>query len=136
MVGLRELPARMLDRFLRPMPGREAVLVASSALDEIVGLAQYVADESGEGCEVALVICDAWQRQGLGTEMLTALVGIASENAIGYFHADVLADNYQMRALARKVGCDVRTSREAPFVVQISRSIQSRNPAADVRDWQ
>ena len=133
MAALRELPRHMLDRLLNPIAGREAVLVANSTVDGIVGLAQYVADESGRGCEIALVISDAWQHQGLGTEMLNALVNVASENAIGHFHADVLADNYPMRALARKTGCDVRILREAPFLVQISRSIQL---PADARLWQ
>jgi acetyltransferase len=124
MAALRELPGNMLDRFLHPEPGREVVLVANSTRDGIVGLAQYVAEESGAGCEVALVVSDTWQRQGLGTEMLNALANVASDNAIGYFHADVLADNYPMRALARKVGCDVRHSSESPFIVEISRSIR------------
>ncbi|MEO8005041.1 MAG: GNAT family N-acetyltransferase [Betaproteobacteria bacterium] len=136
MAAVRELPGHMLDRLLHPAPGREAVLVANSPLDGIVGLAQYVADESGESCEVALVISDAWQHQGLGTEMLNALVNVASDNAIGYFHADVLADNYPMRALARKVGCDVRVSRDASFVVQISRSIRAPAQTASAGLWQ
>ena len=136
MAAVRELPGHMLDRFLHPVSGREAVLVANSTLDGIVGLAQYVVDESGEGCEVALVVSDAWQHRGLGTEMLNVLVNIASDNAIGYFHADVLADNYPMRALARKVGCDVRISREAPFIVQISRNIEPSAETARTWRWQ
>jgi acetyltransferase len=136
MAALRELPVHMLDRFLHPESGREAVLVARSTRDGIIGLAQYVADESGGGCEVALVISDAWQRQGLGTEMLIALTNVASDNAIGYFHADVLADNYPMRALARKVGCDVRRSGETSFVVEISRRIRPLAQTASARLWQ
>lgn len=133
MSAMRELPELMLDRFLHPATGQEAVLVANCALDGIVGLAQYVADASGEGCEVALVISDAWQRQGLGSEMLDALLKVAGDNAIEYFHADVLADNYPMRALARKAGCNVRRSREASFLVEISRII--RPPARMGGAW-
>lgn len=136
MAALRELPERMLDRFLHPESGREAVLVANSMHDDIVGLAQYVADGSGDGCEVALVVSDDWQHQGLGTEMLNALVNVASENAIGHFHADVLADNYPMRALARKAGWDVRQSRESPFIVEISRSIRPLAQSGNAGGWQ
>ena len=113
MRAMRELPEETLDRFVHPAPGREAALVATSPVSGIVGLAQYVADETGDGCEVALVVTDAWQRQGLGTELLNAVVNVASEDSIRYFHADVLADNYAMRALARKVGCDVNINSEA-----------------------
>ena len=125
MMAVRELSADMLDRFVHPAPGREAVLVATSPVNGIVGLAQYVTDKTGDGCEVALVVTDAWQQQGLGTELLNEVGNVAGENSIGYFHADVLADNYPMRALARKVGCEVRISPGAAFLVQISRSVKS-----------
>ena len=86
MRAIRELPEEMLDRFVHPVPRREAALVATSPVSGIVGLAQYVADDNGDGCEVALVVTDAWQRQGLGTELLNAVVNVASENSIGHFH--------------------------------------------------
>ena len=73
MMAIRELPEDMLDRFAHPEPGREVVQVASSPDGDIIGLAQYVADESGDGCEVAIVVADAWQRMGLGTDLLAAL---------------------------------------------------------------
>jgi len=131
MRALRELPADMLDRFVHPAPGREAVLVATSPDGGIVGIAQYVADEKGDGCEVALVVSDARQRKGLGTRLLGALARVASENAIGHLHADVLADNYAMRALARKVGCEARLNPQAAFLVQISGTIPLRHWATN-----
>ena len=125
MMAIRELPDYLLDRFTHPLRGREAVLVATSPLSEIIGLGQYVQDESGNGCEVAIVVDDAWQRQGLGTDLLDAVLLVARESGITHFHAEVLADNYPMRALARKIGCKIRINREAAFLVRISRTIQS-----------
>lgn len=125
MVGIRELPQDILERFVNPLAAREAVLVADSPADGIVGLVQYVADVRGDGCEVALVVTDTWHRQGLGTQLLHALTTVASDHAIGHFHADVLADNYPMRALARKVGCDVSVDPHAAYMVRISRTIKS-----------
>jgi acetyltransferase len=125
MVAMRELSGEMLDRFVHPQAGREAALVASSPTAGIVGLAQYVADEAGGGCEVAIVVGDAWQRQGLGTDLLTALMDLAGDNGVRHVHADALADNRAMRALACKLGCEVRTNRQAPFLVHISRPLES-----------
>ena len=125
MVVIRELPQDMLDRFVNPLAAREAVLVAHSLADGIVGMVQYVADDSGGGCEVALVVTDTWHRQGLGTQLLHTVTNVASAHAIGHFHADVLADNYPMRALARKVGCDVSVDPQAGYMVRISRTIKS-----------
>jgi len=125
MVAIRELPDDMLDRFVNPQPGREAALVASSPSAGIVGLAQFVADDAGDGCEVAIVVDDAWHRQGLGTDLLTALMLVARGNGIEQLHADVFADNHAMRALAHKLGCEVRTNAQAPYLVQISRTLES-----------
>jgi len=131
MMAIRELPDDMLGRFVHPQTGREATLVASSPSADIVGLAQYVADETGDGCEVAIVVDDAWHRQGLGTDLLTALVLAARGSGIGQVHADVLADNHAMRALAHKLGCEVRTNAQAPYLVQISRTLESPYTAWD-----
>lgn len=133
MMGMRELPEETLDRFVHPQPGREAVLVAGSPADGIVGLVQYVADETGDGCEVAIVVGDAWQRQGLGTSLLTALMVVAGNNGIRQVHADVFADNHAMRALGRKLGCEARTNPEAPFLVRIFRTLEAPRVARDRR---
>jgi len=127
MMPIRELPDYMLHRFIHPLPGKEAVWVATAAFGSIVGLGQYVRDEIGNGCEVALVVDDAWQRQRLGTHLLQAVLDIAGDNGITQFHSQVLADNYPMRALARKVGCDIRISPEAASLVEISGTINSPN---------
>jgi acetyltransferase len=123
MRGIRQLPEEMLTRFSNPEHPREAALVATSPSDGIIGLAQYVADDGDDGCEVALVVSDAWQRRGLGTDLLATLMATARRNDIGYVHADVLADNYAMRALAQKLGFDSSTDAQSPFVVRISRTL-------------
>ena len=123
MMAIRELPDDMLDKFVHPLPGREAAIVASSPADGVVGLAQYVADETGDGCEFAIVVDDAFHRLGLGTSLLTALMAVAGENGVRHVHADVLADNRAMLALARKPGCDVRTNMQAPTLAKISRRL-------------
>ena len=133
MMAIRELPDDMLDRFVHPQPGREAALVATSASGSIVGLAQYVADEAGDGCEVAIVVSDAWHRQGLGTDLLAALMVLAQSNAIRHVHADVFADNRAMLALARKLGCEVRTNAHAPYLANISRSLDAPHAAWETR---
>jgi acetyltransferase len=130
MMAIRELPADMLDKFVHPQPGREAALVASLPSSGIVGLAQYVADHTGDGCEFAVVVSDAWHRQGLGTRLLTGLMAVAQADDLSHVHADVFADNHAMLALARKLGCDVRTNAQTPFLKQISRALESRGRRA------
>jgi acetyltransferase len=123
MTAIRELPEDMLSSFANPERDRQAALVASSPSAGIIGLAQYVADEAGDGCEVAVVVGDAWQRRGLGFRLLRELLGVAADSGIRHAHAGVLAENHGMRALARKLGCELRTNQEAPFLLQISKTL-------------
>lgn len=122
MMGMRELSEDALHRFTRPIPGREAVLVATpgTSLGRIIGLAQFVMDDDGENGEFALVVADAWQRKGLGTRMLTELGMHAARHGITHIHADVLADNHAMRRLAEKTGSVLRANPSAPWVLQLS----------------
>lgn len=119
LMAIREFPEEMLRRLTHPAEDHEVVLVASTATAGIVGITQYVVDENEEGCEFAIVIADAWQRQGLGSHMLQALYRVATDNGIRYGHADVLADNYAMRSLASKLGCEIRTNAKSPFLLGI-----------------
>lgn len=125
MMAMRELSEDALQHFTRPQPGREGVLVATpgTSLARIVGLAQFVLDDNGEDCEFALVVDDAWQRQGLGTRMLVELAAHAARHGATRIHADVLADNYAMRRLAEKTGSELRANPAAPWLLQLTASI-------------
>lgn len=129
MMGMRELSGDALQRFTRPVAGREGVLVVTPgvSLARIVGVGQFVMESGGEDCEVALVIDDAWQRQGLGARLLSELSGYAARAGATRIHADVLADNHAMRRLAEKAGYQAHTHASAPFVLRLS----GRLPHAD-----
>ena len=138
LMAIREFPEEMLRRLTHPAEDHEVVLVASTATAGIVGITQYVVDENEEGCEFAIVIADAWQRQGLGYCMLQALYRVAMDNGIRHGHADVLADNYAMRSLASKLGCEICTNADSPFLLKIckrfDRSLAVRSLPSPARD--
>jgi GNAT superfamily N-acetyltransferase len=73
------------------------------------------------------VIDDAWQRQGLGTRMLTELALHAARHGVTRIHADVLADNHAMRRLAEKTGCELRASPSAPWVLALSARLRAES---------
>jgi acetyltransferase len=127
MMGIRELPPQILERFIAPAAGREAVLVASIADGTrsglIIGIAQYAADAGSDDCEFAIVVADAFQRQGWGRRLLVRLGCVAVRGGIRRAHADMLADNEPMRRLAQKLGCKVRVNPEAHFMSTISRAL-------------
>jgi GNAT superfamily N-acetyltransferase len=65
-----------------------------------VGLASLGPGPRGQ--ELAVLVQDAWQRQGVGVAMLEALVDLAKGRGLGLLHADVLfEDVFILGVLAR-----------------------------------
>jgi RimJ/RimL family protein N-acetyltransferase len=95
---------------------------AIGAQDEVsgrgVGVARYIRDaDDPEVAEIAVTVVDDWQRRGLGSLLLTRLIGRAREEGIRRFIALVAADNEAMASLLANVGAEVRvTDREAGTV--------------------
>ena len=106
---LRELSPDQLQRVMRSHPPGELALVAESAdgnRSRIVGLAQYVVVD-GQDAEFAVVVDDAWQRQGLGKSMLALLAEYAERAGLTAVAGFVLADNQPMLELLGSLDCKV-----------------------------
>ncbi len=111
---LRELPPKLLARYTQIDYDREVALVATVEQanpahrnhphETIIGLAHYLRNADGRGAEYALVIADDWQRQGLGPALMTALMAAAREQGLSYLEGQVLASNYAMLKLMRRLG--------------------------------
>ena len=72
---------------------REAIVAWHDS--EIVGVGRF--DQTGADFgEVALVVADEWQGDGLGTRLLDELAAWAHERGIQTLHADVLGTNQAM----------------------------------------
>jgi acetyltransferase len=81
---------------------RRMAIVALGPSGELIGVARYVYDERAQEAEIAIVIEDRWQGQGVGTLLLGELVGYAEGRGIRRFRAYVLADNLRMLNLIRR----------------------------------
>jgi GNAT superfamily N-acetyltransferase len=80
---------------------REAIVAVGDG--EIVGVARYFRQPGSDTAEMAVVVADAWQRQGLATRMLGALAERASAVGIQWFTMTMLADNRPILGLVRRV---------------------------------
>ena len=85
---------------------RDAVAAVEGG--EIIGVAQYSRQPGAAEAELALIVADDWQRQGVGTRMIAALADRAVERGITAFAVDVQGDNYGALKLLRRVAPDVR----------------------------
>lgn len=94
--------ARIRD-WLDNILAADAVNVIARTDTQLVGHATLVPDEANE-YELAIFVLDEYQESGIGTELITALLGNAAEQNIEYVWLFVERWNTAARALYRKVG--------------------------------
>ena len=92
---------------------REIALVAevkdASGKTQIIGVARLSKLHSINAGEFAVVVTDAWQRKGLGTELAKRLVQIGKHEKMTRLVAYTLRENKDMQAMCKQVGFKVRT---------------------------
>ncbi|CAM5309690.1 hypothetical protein GCM10010329_59990 [Streptomyces spiroverticillatus] len=88
---------RYLTHLLSPRYGR--TLAVQTASGRLVALGHLLWD--GDETEVALIVEDAWQRRGIGSELLSRLVGLAAEADCESVYAVTQASNTGMVAAMR-----------------------------------
>ena len=71
---------------------------------ELRALASYEPGEAPGTTEIAVVVEDGWQRRGLGSALVDALLAAAEARGLHRFTADVLADNRPMLRVLTRLG--------------------------------
>ena len=91
-----------LARRLREMDGHSRFAVGAFAPDGgIVGVAQYVQSTPGGPADVAVLVVPSWQRQGVGSALLTDLQAHAVAEGITSATALVSGSNTQVQEVLR-----------------------------------
>lgn len=111
MGHLRELPQRKLEYLTAIDYDRHMALVATVMRDgrELeIGVARYVVDPDGAGCEFAIAVDDAWQGSGAAGLLMAALMDAARARGLKTMEGFVLATNHKMLKFARQLGFTVQ----------------------------
>jgi len=102
---------------------REIALLAASGRgpdEEIVAVARLKKSADGSSCEFALVVGDAWQRQGIGERLLGRLLALAKRAGIQRVTGHTLATNTPMKSMCRKLGFAVQPDPDDATVALLS----------------
>jgi acetyltransferase len=87
---------------------REMALVADhqdeAGNHELLAIARLSKLHGVNEAEFAMLVSDAYQRQGLGTELLKRLVQIGKDEGLNRITADILYENAAMQRVAEKAG--------------------------------
>jgi GNAT superfamily N-acetyltransferase len=89
------------------------VVRAEGRREEIVAMTRYDVDPATNLADIAFVVRDEWQGQGLGTLLLRRMGEIASDRGVAGFTADILATNKPMLAIFQRSGLKLRMQLEA-----------------------
>ena len=94
---------------------KEMVILAVLKHEEtelIVGMAQYLIDETKHIAEVAFVVRDDYQGKGIGATLLSYVTYLARKSGLLGFTAAVLMENRQMLQLFEKMGFNIEKRSE------------------------
>lgn len=94
---------------------REMALVADhkdpeTGKHEILGVARLSKLHGVNEAEFAMLVSDAHQQQGLGTELLQRLIAVAKDEGLERVTAEILTENYPMQRVCEKVGFHLKRS--------------------------
>ena len=111
----KDMPHERVQRFVIIDYTKEISILAIVQKDnreEIVGLGQYSLNEGTHVAEVAFVVADPYQNQGIGTELLNYLTFLAKKQGLLGFTAEVLYGNTAMLHLFESMGFNMQKRHE------------------------
>jgi acetyltransferase len=110
--SVSELSPKQLERITA---GAGLSLGAFDAAGRLVGLAEYARSSELEA-EFAIVVGDEWQGQGLGAQLVGALLEHAKRSGIARLAGVTHTRNRAMRILARRLGFGVQPDEDPDLV--------------------
>jgi acyl carrier protein len=126
MATLRELPQVKLRNLTHVDQVHHVALVATvdrGGQQAMAGIARYIADPAGSGCEFAITVDDAWQGSGLAGILMQALIGIARARGLKVMEGIVLASNTRMLKFMRQLGFSQERDPEDRTTVRVVRTL-------------
>ncbi len=108
-----DMPHDRLQQFVAIDYTKEMIILAVSEKGDkeiILGMAQYLINKTENTAEVAFVVRDDYQNNGIGTELLSYITYIAKKNGLHGFTAALLMENKHMLHLFEKAGFSIEKS--------------------------
>ncbi|MEM0910194.1 MAG: bifunctional acetate--CoA ligase family protein/GNAT family N-acetyltransferase [Pseudomonadota bacterium] len=110
MQRIRSLTQHMLVRFTQIDYDLEMALIAvidNEGQEQEIGVARYVTNIDRTSCEFAIVVADEWQKNGIASRLMEALIASAVEKGLRKMEGTVLSENKAMLAFCQRLNFDV-----------------------------
>jgi acetyltransferase len=103
---VKDLSTKDLEKFTNPDSRNAVALIvlrSGETGEEEIGVARYVIDPDGANCEFAVVVADTWQRRGIGTRLMNALIKHLQASGVERISGTVLKRNSVMRKFVKQL---------------------------------
>ena len=120
------LGKKELEKFTNPDPRNAVALIvlcSGEAGEEEIGVARYVTDPDKANCEFAIVVADAWQKRGIGTRLMNALMRHLRVSGVGRMSGSVLKSNAAMRKLAKQLDFAETDIPDDPSILLVTKQL-------------
>lgn len=123
MNSLQTLSPQMLSRFTQIDYDREMAFIATTENKQgktiEIGVTRYTTNPDGKSCEMAIVVRDDYQHQGVASSLLASLIQHAKSKGLQKMMGEVLSENGSMIELVKQHNFVVKNMMDDPTVVEI-----------------
>jgi acetyltransferase len=85
----------------------------------ILGVGRLIRLDRESEAEIAILVSDQYQKQGLGTELLRRLIQIARDHKLHRVSGELLCDNLAMQVIVRKLGFRFLLPLNSPSITSV-----------------
>jgi len=104
------------DREMALVADQQDPLTGEHCLLAVGRLTKDPAENEGE---VAVLVGDPWQKQGLGTELVRRLIQVARDEKLSRVLAIIMPENYGMKALADQFGFNIESGEDPGLLTAV-----------------
>lgn len=122
--AITELSPEMLVRFTQLDYSREMALIAVIKVDgasKQIGVARYEVNPDRSSCEFALTVSDDFREQGIGSQLMDAMMDSARGHGVRVVEGEVMSNNHRMLSLVKSLGFSVNLSEDDPSLRHVER---------------
>ena len=123
---IKDLSKKDLEKFTNP-DSRNAValivLCSGETGEEEIGVARYVIDPDGANCEFAIVVADTWQKRGIGTRLMNALIKHLQASGVKRISGSVLKRNSAMLNFIKRLGFAETDIPDDPSILLVTKNL-------------
>jgi acetyltransferase len=123
---ITDLSKKDLEKFTNPDSRNEVALIvlcSRETSEEEIGVARYVIDPDGANCEFAIVVADAWQKRGIGTRLMNALIRHIQGSGVKRMSGYVLKTNSAMRKFVKQLDFAETNIPDDPSILLVTKHL-------------